>query len=65
MSHLETAGERPVLITAGAAYLPGTLAWPRQPSGMVFFVQPRVTVPVLVCHVADNAEAATDPLLAR
>ena len=38
MTLLETAGERSVVITAGAADLPGTLAWPRQPSGMVLFV---------------------------
>jgi putative phosphoribosyl transferase len=38
MTHVETAGERSVLITAGAAHLPGTLAWPRQPSGLVLFV---------------------------
>jgi putative phosphoribosyl transferase len=38
MTHLESAGERPVFINAGAAQLPGTLAWPRQPSGLVLFV---------------------------
>ena len=38
MTHLESAGERPVFIGAGAAQLPGTLAWPRQPSGLVLFV---------------------------
>lgn len=32
------AGQREVLISADAARLPGTLAWPRQPSGMVLFV---------------------------
>lgn len=31
-------GQREVLISADAARLPGTLAWPRQPSGMVLFV---------------------------
>ena len=38
MTHLENAGERPVFIRAGAAQLPGALAWPRQPSGLVLFV---------------------------
>lgn len=38
MTHLESAGERPVFIRAGAAQLPGALAWPRQPSGLVLFV---------------------------
>ena len=38
MTHLNSAGERPVFISAGAAQLPGTLAWPRQPSGLVLFV---------------------------
>lgn len=33
-----TAGERRAVITAGAVRLPGILAWPRQPSGMVLFV---------------------------
>ena len=32
------AGQGEVLISADAARLPGTLAWPRQPSGMVLFV---------------------------
>jgi putative phosphoribosyl transferase len=38
MTHLNSAGQRPVFISAGAAQLPGTLAWPRQPSGIVLFV---------------------------
>jgi putative phosphoribosyl transferase len=38
MTHLESAGERPVFIRAGAAQLPGTVAWPRQPLGLVLFV---------------------------
>jgi putative phosphoribosyl transferase len=32
-----TSGERPVSIPAGAASLPGTLAWPAHPSGIVLF----------------------------
>ena len=38
MTHLETAGARTALIPAGSTQLPGTLAWPPQPSGMVLFV---------------------------
>ena len=32
------SGERPVTIPAGPASLPGTLAWPSHPSGIVLFV---------------------------
>ena len=38
MTNLLAAGERPVRITAGAIHLPGILAWPPDPSGMVLFV---------------------------
>ena len=38
MRHLLAAGERTVRITAGAVHLPGILAWPPGPSGMVLFV---------------------------
>ncbi len=38
MTPLLTADERTALITAGQVRLPGILAWPRQPSGMVLFV---------------------------
>jgi putative phosphoribosyl transferase len=38
MTHLLTAGQRPAEIPAGPAHLPGILAWPPQPSGMVLFV---------------------------
>lgn len=37
MSALPDAGERPVLIPADAARLPGTLAWPAHPRGVVLF----------------------------
>jgi putative phosphoribosyl transferase len=38
MTSHPSAGERPVVITAGQVRLPGTLAWPAQPSGVVLFV---------------------------
>ena len=38
MTPLLTANQRSAVITAGPVRLPGILAWPRQPSGMVLFV---------------------------
>lgn len=38
MTLLLTANQRAAEITAGPVHLPGILAWPRQPSGMVLFV---------------------------
>lgn len=38
MIHPLTAGQRPVEISAGPTSLPGTLAWPAQPRGIVLFV---------------------------
>ena len=38
MRHLLTAGQRSAEIPSGLARLPGLLAWPPQPSGMVLFV---------------------------
>jgi dienelactone hydrolase len=38
MTLLLTANQRAAEITAGPVHLPGVLAWPRQPSGMVLFV---------------------------
>ena len=38
MTLLLTANQRAAEITAGPVDLPGVLAWPRQPSGMVLFV---------------------------
>ena len=38
MTLLLTANQRVAEITAGPVHLPGILAWPRQPSGMVLFV---------------------------
>ena len=38
MTPLLTANERPAVITVDQVGLPGILAWPRQPSGMVLFV---------------------------
>lgn len=38
MTPRTSAGERAVLIGAGPVRLPGTLAWPAQPSGVVLFV---------------------------
>jgi dienelactone hydrolase len=38
MTPLLTANQRSAAITAGPIHLPGILAWPRQPSGIVIFV---------------------------
>jgi len=38
MTPLLTADQRAAEITAGQVHLPGILAWPRQPSGIVLFV---------------------------
>lgn len=38
MTPLLTANQRPAEIRAGPAHLPGILAWPPQPSGIVLFV---------------------------
>lgn len=38
MTPLLTTNQRSAVITAGPVRLPGILAWPRQPSGMVLFV---------------------------
>ena len=38
MTLLLTANQRAAEIAAGPVHLPGILAWPRQPSGMVLFV---------------------------
>ena len=38
MTSLLSPNQRSVAITAGPVHLPGILAWPRQPSGVVLFV---------------------------
>lgn len=57
MTHLSAAGERSAVIPADPVRLPGVLAWPRPPAGMVLFAHDSVSSRLsMAWSSADGAE---------